>query len=65
MGMKTKTASETEEPRRGPHRNPPGDRKLTGEEIGLLSKRMVESNDPREKAMLKDAIVRGFYEMAG
>jgi hypothetical protein len=59
--MKAKTATETENPRPGPQRNRPGDRRLTGEEIGLLAKRMVESNDSHEKAMLKEAIARGFY----
>lgn len=59
--MKTKTATETEEPRLGPQRRRTGHRKLTGEEIGSLAKRMVESNDPQEKAMLKEAIVSGFY----
>ncbi len=59
--MKTKAATEIEEPRPRPQRNRPGDRKLTGDEIGLLAKRMVESNDPQEKARLKEAIVRGFY----
>ena len=61
MGMKAKTATEIEKPRLGPQRNRPGDRKLTGEEIGSLAKLMVESNDSHEKAMLKEAIVRGFY----
>jgi len=59
--MKTKTATETEARRPGPPRNRQGDRKLTAEEIGSLAKRMVESNDPEEKAVLKEAMVRGFY----
>ncbi|MGA2557450.1 MAG: hypothetical protein ABSG04_14385 [Verrucomicrobiota bacterium] len=59
--MKTKMATERLEPRPG-HRQPRArDRKLTAEEIGSLAKRMVESNDPDEKAVLKEAIVRGFY----
>jgi hypothetical protein len=61
MDMKTKTATVTEEPRRDPLRNRHGGRKLTGAEIGSLAKRMVESNDPHEKAALKEAIVSGFY----
>ena len=61
MVVKTKTATETVEPRPGRQRDRSRGRKLTGEEIGLLAKRMVESHDPDEKAGLKEAIVRGFY----
>jgi hypothetical protein len=59
--MKTKAVAEAEDFRPEPPRNHVGDRKLTAEEIGSLAKRMVESNDPREKALLKEAIMRGFY----
>jgi hypothetical protein len=59
--VKTKTATETVEPRPEHQRRRSRDRKLTAEEIGLLAKRMVESNNPDEKAGLKEAIVRGFY----
>lgn len=36
-------------------------RQLTGEELGVLAQRMVESDDPAEVEKLKSAIVRGFY----
>jgi hypothetical protein len=36
-------------------------RQLTGAELGELSKRMVETEDPEEAGQLKDEIVRGFY----
>jgi hypothetical protein len=61
MDMKTKTATATEESRRDPQRDRQSGRKLSAAEIGSLAKRMVESNDPHEKAALKEAIVSGFY----
>ena len=36
-------------------------RALTGEELGKLAQRMVESDDPLEVERLKSAIARGFY----
>lgn len=36
-------------------------RQLTGEELGVLARRMVESDDPAEIARLKSALTRGFY----
>jgi hypothetical protein len=37
------------------------ERQLTGEELSALAERMVESTDPTQTAMLREAIVRGFY----
>ena len=37
------------------------ERQLTGKELSALAERMVHSTDSAEKAMLRDAIVRGFY----
>ncbi|HEV7401536.1 MAG TPA: hypothetical protein VGO11_01370 [Chthoniobacteraceae bacterium] len=34
---------------------------LTGDEIDELVRQMVESEDPTEKAALKEQIFRGFY----
>jgi hypothetical protein len=36
-------------------------RQLSGEELGVLARRMVESDDPAEIARLKSALTRGFY----
>ena len=36
-------------------------RPLTGEELGKLAQRMVESDDPAEIERLESAITRGFY----
>jgi hypothetical protein len=36
-------------------------RQLTGEELGELARRMVETNDTAEADRLKEEIVRGFY----
>ena len=36
-------------------------RQLTGNELGELAKRMVETKDPAEADRLKEEIVRGFY----
>jgi hypothetical protein len=41
--------------------SPQPDGRLSGKELGKLAKRMVESNDPAEKAELTEAMVRGFY----
>ncbi len=37
------------------------ERQLTGKELSALAERMVESTDPVQTAMLREAIVRGFY----
>ena len=37
------------------------ERKLTGNELSSLAGRMAETNDPTEAAMIREAIVRGFY----
>jgi hypothetical protein len=36
-------------------------RQLSGDELGELAQRMVESNDPAEIERLKSAMTRGFY----
>lgn len=36
-------------------------RQLTGNELGKLTKQMVEAKDPAEVDRLKEEIVRGFY----
>jgi len=36
-------------------------RQLTPEELGQLTKRMVETKDPAEADRLQEEIVRGFY----
>jgi hypothetical protein len=36
-------------------------RQLTGEELGELARKMVETKDPTEAKRLQDEIVRGFY----
>ena len=37
------------------------ERMLSGEELGMLAKRMVDATDPAEALVLRDAIMRGFY----
>jgi hypothetical protein len=37
---------------------------LPGEVIGALAKQMVESEDPAEKARLREEIISGFYGKA-
>ena len=37
------------------------ERKLSGNELSSLAGRMAETNDPVEAAMIREAIVRGFY----
>jgi len=37
------------------------ERQLSGKELAALAERMVNSTDPAESAILRDAIVRGFY----
>ena len=36
-------------------------RQLSGEELGCLAQRMVDSKDPQEVERLKSEIMRGFY----
>jgi hypothetical protein len=37
------------------------ERQLTGEELGVLVQRMVDSKDPAEVKKLREEIHRGFY----
>ncbi len=37
------------------------ERRLTGKELSSLAERMVKTSDPAEQAMVREAIVRGFY----
>jgi len=37
------------------------ERQLTGKELSALAERMVESTDPVQTEMVRQAIVRGFY----
>jgi hypothetical protein len=37
------------------------ERRLTGNELSTLAERMVKTSDPSEQAMVREAIVRGFY----
>ena len=37
------------------------ERQLTGKELSSLAERMVKATDPAEEAMVREAIVRGFY----
>lgn len=37
------------------------ERQFSGQELSALAARMVESTDPVQTAMLREAIVRGFY----
>ena len=37
------------------------ERQLSGKELSSLAERMANSTDPGETAMLREAIVRGFY----
>ena len=36
-------------------------RQLTGQELSALANKMVHASDPAEAALVRDAIVRGFY----
>jgi len=36
-------------------------RQLTGPELSSLADKMVRASDPTEAALVRDAIVRGFY----
>ena len=37
------------------------ERRLTGKELSALAERMVRATDPAEEAIIREAIVRGFY----
>jgi hypothetical protein len=37
------------------------ERRLTGKELSSLAERMVAAADPAEQAIVREAIVRGFY----
>ena len=36
-------------------------RRLTGKELSALAERMVRATDPAEEAIIREAMVRGFY----
>jgi hypothetical protein len=36
-------------------------RRLTGKELSGLAERMVKATDPAEEAIIREAMVRGFY----
>lgn len=38
---------------------------LSGEQIGALARRMIETDDPKEADRLEQDIIRGFYGNAG
>ena len=37
------------------------ERRLTGKELSGLAERMVKATDPAEEAVIREAMVRGFY----
>src|SRR5256714_13705471 len=37
------------------------ERRLTGKELAKLAERMVKATDPAEEAIIREAMVRGFY----
>ena len=37
------------------------ERRLTGKELAELAERMVKATDPAEEAIIREAMVRGFY----
>jgi hypothetical protein len=37
------------------------ERRLTGKELSSLAERMVNARDPAEEAIIREAMVRGFY----
>ena len=37
------------------------ERRLTGKELSALAERMVRATDPAEEAIIREAMVRGFY----
>lgn len=34
---------------------------LSGKELGVLAKRMIEASDPIEKLKIREELTRGFY----
>jgi hypothetical protein len=40
------------------------ERRLTGKELAQLAERMVNATDPAEEALMREAMVRGFYSVA-
>ena len=40
------------------------ERRLTGKELAQLAERMVNAMDPAEEALIRQAMVRGFYSAA-
>ena len=38
-------------------------RRLTGEELSGLAERMVKATDPAEGAIIREAMIRGFYSV--
>jgi len=40
------------------------ERRLTGKELSGLAERMVKARDPAEEAIIREAMVRGFYSAA-
>jgi hypothetical protein len=40
---------------------PDAERKLSGNELSSLAKRMVDANDQLEAARIREIIIRGFY----
>jgi hypothetical protein len=43
---------------------PDAERRLTGKELAELAERMVNATDPAEEAIIREAMVRGFYSAA-
>jgi hypothetical protein len=39
------------------------ERRLTGEELSGLAERMVKATDPAEGAIIREAMIRGFYSV--
>jgi hypothetical protein len=37
------------------------ERRLTGKELSELAERMVNTTDPTEEAIIREAMIRGFY----
>ena len=37
------------------------ERRLTGKELAQLAERMVNATDPAEEALIREAMIRGFY----
>ena len=37
------------------------ERRLTGKELAELAERMVQATDPAEEAIIREAMIRGFY----